>query len=346
MSFAAVSRRRASHPGRVSGWLAAVLAILLGFSAATSRGASAQEGWPNRPIRLVVPFPPGGVTDGIARISADWLSRRLGVPVVVDNHPGANGVMAAQVVSRSEPDGYTLLTASASQMVMLPAVQPKLPVNMATDFAPVSIMASNPMVLGVSAKTGVSTLQQLLALEKEKERAGTQLDYGSTGNGSSPHLAMALLMQRTGINMQHIPYRGSASVMQAIASGDIAAFFGNTSDMIPFADNSGLVRVLAVGGRERLPSLPNVPTLAEAGLQGVDVETWNGVAAPAGTPAEIVARLSRELQAACGDADLRAALERLGTTPVCSSGEAFGARMRAEEQMWREVVRVAGIKPS
>ena len=320
--------------GRASRRLAlAALTALLGAPLA----AGAQENWPDRPIRVLVPFAPGGVTDSIGRLSAEWLGKSLGQPAPVENRSGANGAIAAEAVVRSAPDGYTLFTASASQMVMLPALT-RLNFNPATDFAPVSIIASNPMVLAVSTSLNVSTLQEFVALAKA--RAGG-LDYSSAGNGSSTHLAMALLLQRAGIEMQHVPYRGGAPAMQALLAGEVAAYFGNPSDMIPHLQG-GRVRVLAIAGPERLASLPGVPTVSESGYPGFRAETWNGIAAPAGTPAPVIRRMADALGKACDDAKFRDSLERLGTTPVCSTPEAFAEAMRRDAPLWQEAVRISG----
>ena len=310
-----------------------VLAVLAG--GAGLRTARAE--WPERPVRLLVPFAPGGITDGVARLTAEWLSPRLGQPVVVENRSGANGAIAAEAAARAAPDGYTLLTASASQMVMLPALA-RLPFDPAADFAPVSILASNPMVLGVDAGLGAASLAEFL--EIVRQRPG-ELSYSSGGSGSSNHLAMALLLARAEVRMQHVPYRGGAPATRALLAGEVAAYFGNPSDMIPHAEG-GRVRVLAVAGPERLPALPHVPTVAEGGHPGFRVETWNGVAAPAATPPAVVARLARELRSACADAAFRAAVERLGGTPVCNTPDEFRSVMRADAPLWREAVRISG----
>jgi tripartite-type tricarboxylate transporter receptor subunit TctC len=325
-------RKAVGRVGRAA--LAAITALAFG---AAMGSAKAQDNWPDRPIRIIVPFAPGGNTDSIGRLSAEWLAKSLGQPVPVENRSGANGAIAAEAVARSAPDGYTLFTASASQMVMLPALT-KLSFDPATDFAPVSIIASNPMVLAVSSALNISTLEEFVALAKA--RAG-KLDYSSAGNGSSTHLAMALLMQRAGIEMQHIPYRGGAPAMQALLAGQVAAYFGNPSDMIPHMQG-GRIRVIAVAGSERLASLPDVPTVAERGFPGFRAETWNGIAAPAGTPTAIVRRMGEVLGKACDDAAFRAAIDRLGSTPVCSTPEGFTEAMRRDAPIWKEAVRISG----
>ncbi|MDJ0388760.1 tripartite tricarboxylate transporter substrate binding protein [Roseomonas sp. E05] len=315
--------------------LAALAGLLLGTAVAGPAGA--EETWPGRPIRMIVPFAPGGVTDSIGRLSAEWLGKALGQSVPVENRSGANGAIAAEAVARSAPDGYTLFTASASQMVMLPALM-KLNFDPVKDFAPVSIVASNPMVLAVSASLKVSSLQDFIALAKTRQG---KLNYSSAGIGSSTHLAMALLLQRAGIEMLHVPYRGGAPAMQALLAGEVDAYFGNPSDMLPHLEG-GRIRVLAVAGPERIASLPEVATVAEQGYPGFRAETWNGIAAPAGTPEAVLQRMSEALGKACEDAAFRSALERLGTTPVCSSREGFAEAMRRDAPLWQEAVRISG----
>lgn len=318
---------------------ASIFPIAAAWLALTPTPPAAQDKaeWPSRPIKIVVPFAPGGVTDTVGRLSAEWLRAKLGQSAVVENRPGANGIVAVEGVARSDPDGYTLLTASASQMVMLPALK-SVKFDPAQDFAPLSIVASNPMVLAVSAKLGVKTLPEFLAVARET--AG-KLDYSTAGIGSSTHLAMALLLARAGIDMQAVPYRGGAPAMQALLAGDVAAYFGNPSDIIPHADGS-LIRVLAIAGPDRLPSLPGVPTVAEQGMPGFRAETWNGIVAPAGTPAPIVARLAGLLGQACADPEFRTALDRAGATPVCGTPEAFRSTMAADGPLWKEAVRISG----
>lgn len=298
---------------------------------------AAHAQWPDRPIRVLVPFAPGGVTDGIGRLSSEWLSQKLGQSVVVENRTGASGAIAAEATMRAAPDGYTLFTASASQLVMLPALT-RVNFDSLRDFAPISIVAGNPQVLGVSERLGVSTLREFVARARAENG---QLDFSSAGAGSSNHLAMALLLSAAGIELQHIPYRGGAPAMQALLTGEVAAYFGNPSDFIPHL-GAGRMRVIAIAGPNRLPSLPGVQTVAEQGYPGFRAETWNGLVAPAGTPAPIIERLASLLGEACQDAAFRAALERLGTTPECSTPAAFRQAIERDAPLWREAVRISG----
>jgi len=304
-----------------------------------ARAQGAAPPWPERPPRLLVPFAPGGLTDSIARLSAEWLGAGLGQPVVVENRTGAGGVLAVEAALRAPPDGTTLLTASASQMVMLPALT-RVSYDALRDFAPVSIVAASPQVLAVSAALGVATLAEFLA---RLRAAPDGLAYASGGNGSSNHLAMALLLQRAGVRATHVPYRGGAPAMQALLAGEVAAYFGNPSDIIPHAGGAA-IRVLGVAGAARMAALPGVPTIAEQGFPGFLAETWNGIVAPTGTPAAVIETLAARLGAGCADAGFRAAIERLGAVPVCAGPAAMRAAIEADGRQWREVVLAAGVR--
>ena len=317
-----------------------ILALALMILSPLAPGALAHTpAWPERPLRLLVPFAPGGVTDSIGRLSADFLTARLGQPVVVENRTGAGGAIAAEAVVRARPDGYTLLTASASQMVMLPALT-RVPYDAQRDLAGISIIGINPQVLAVSTRTGVTNLADFIAYLRANP---AQANYASGGNGSSNHLAMALLLQRAGVAAQHIPYRGGAPAMQALLAGDVAAYFGNPSDIIPHKDGPA-IRVIAVASAAPMAALPGVPTVAEQGFPNFVAETWNGIAAPAGTPEAAITRMAEILGTACTDPAFRTALERMGTVPVCSTPAQFRAAMERDGPQWAELVRVAGLK--
>ncbi|WP_424814057.1 Bug family tripartite tricarboxylate transporter substrate binding protein [Roseococcus sp. YIM B11640] len=314
-------------------------ALSVTLAAAFLAGPALAQTWPDRPLRVVVPFAPGGVTDSIGRLAADRLGQRLGQPVVVENRTGANGAIAVEYVVRSRADGYTLLTASASQMVMLPALT-QLSFNPPRDIAPISIVGSNPQVLAVSARLGINNLQEFLAYLRANPG---QLNYSSGGNGSSNHLAMELLLHRTGLQATHVPYRGGSPAMQAVLSGDVGAYFGNPSDIIPHLGGPA-IKVIGVAGPQRMSQLPGVPTIAEQGLDGFQAQTWNGIAAPAGTPPEAIERMGQILSTACEDAAFKTAVERLGAVPVCSTPAQMRAQMEADAPQWRELVQAAGLK--
>jgi tripartite-type tricarboxylate transporter receptor subunit TctC len=300
--------------------------------------AWAQEAWPQRPLRLVVPYPPGGVTDGFGRLAAEWLAPRLGQPVVVENRSGASGALAIEYVMASRADGYTLLVSSNSQLVFQqvagrPSYEPL------RDLAPISIMGRNPAVLAVRADLGVTTLPAFVALLRQSPG---KYDYSSAGAGGASHLAMVLFTQVTGTSMQHVPYRGGVPAMQDLLAGVVAAHAAAPSDALPHV-TGGRIRLLAVTGDKRLPAAPEVPTTAELGYPQMTLFMWNSLLAPLGTPGPVLARLEREIRAACGDAVFQAGLARLGAEPVCGSSAEMATTLRTETPMWREVVRASGL---
>ena len=298
------------------------------------------QAWPHKPIKVIVPFPPGGVTDAIARITAEWLTQRLGQPVVPDNRPGASGAIAAELVARAEPDGYTLLSAATPQLAIVPYVQ-KTPYDPVKDFAPISIVGTNAFVLGCNAeKTPAKTLREFV--EYVKARPG-QLNYGSPGSGSVGHLSMALFLARAGLKMEAVLYKGGGPVMTDLVAGHINCYFGNFNELLPHA-GGGKLRLLATSGSKRARQLPDVPTVAEQGYPGFRTETWNGYVAPAGTPREVVERVAREIGAGCKDAAFVARLDRIGVEPVCSTPAEFSQAVRDDLRLWKDAVEAAGVK--
>jgi len=312
--------------------LRVLLLAVLAFS------AHAQP-WPQRPIKVIVPFPPGGVTDAVARIAADWLTQRLGQSVVTENRPGASGAIAAELVARAEPDGYTLLTAAAPQLAIVPHVQ-KINYDPVKDFAPISIIGTNPFALGCNEKLPVASLRQLADYARARPGA---LSYASPGSGTVGHLTMELWLARAGLKMEAVLYKGGGQAVADMVAGHVPCYFGNLNELIPHA-GSGRVRILATSGAKRAPQLPNVPTVAEQGYPGFRTLTWNGYVAPAGTPRDIVERLARELAAACNDAAFAARLDKIGVDPVCGSPAEFAQAIREDLVIWKEAVLAAGIK--
>ena len=297
------------------------------------------QSWPQKPIKVIVPFPPGGVTDAVARITADWLSQRLGQPVVAENRPGASGAIAAELVARADPDGYTLLSAAAPQLAIVPHVQ-KIGYDPVKDFAPISIVGTNPFALGCNDKLPVRSLAELV--DYTRARPG-QLSYASPGSGSVGHLTMALFLARADLKMEAVLYKGGGPAVADMVAGHVPCYFGNLSELIPHA-STGRVRILATSGAQRAPQLPNVPTVAEQGYPGFRTLTWNGYVAPAGTPREIVDRIAREIAAGCRDAAFAARLDKIGVDPVCNTPAEFQQTIREDLQIWKEAVQAAGIK--
>ena len=295
--------------------------------------------WPQRPIKVVVPFPPGGVTDAIARITADWLSPRLGQPVVAENRPGASGAIAAEFVARSDPDGYTLFSAATPQLAIVPHVQ-KISYDPVRDFAPISIVGTNPFALGCNANLPPKSLAELVAYSRE--RPG-QLSYASPGSGSVGHLTMALFLARAGLKMEAVLYKGGGPAIADVIAGHVPCYFGNLNEIIPHA-GSGRLKVFAVSSERRAPQLPQVPTVAEQGYPGFRTLTWNGYVAPAATPREVVERIAREIAAGCKDAAFVERLNKIGVDPACSTPAEFTQAIKDDQATWKEAVQAAGIK--
>jgi tripartite-type tricarboxylate transporter receptor subunit TctC len=318
-----------------AGLAALAMAVALG-AGASSR---AEPAYPTREIRLVVPQAPGGTTDLLARMVGEQMERRLGVPVIVDNKPGANGVIGNEAVKRAAPDGYTLLAASTSTHVMTAHVLPGLAYDPLRDFVPVANLVYQTKVVLVNASLGVSTMSEFVALVRS--RPG-RFNYASTGPGSSSHLDTELLAARTGLDLVQIPYRGSGQTVQAVSTNEVQVLLASvTSAQAALASNR--VRALAVLADRRSPLLPDVPTLAEAGLQRVDVQTWIGLLAPAGTPASVVDTLNRALNAILQSPPVQAWLARQGLEAIGGSAPAFDAEMRADHAKWGKLVKDLGL---
>ena len=314
------------------------LFVLLLASVWTS--ASPAQSWPKKPVKVVVPFPPGGVTDSLARITADWLTQRLGQPVIAENRPGASGAIAAELVARADADGYTLLSAATPQLAIVPYVQ-KINYDPVKDFAPISIVGTNPFALGCNQKIAATNLKQLV--DYARAHPG-ELSYASPGSGSVGHLTMELFLARAGLKLEAVLYKGGGPAIADVVAGHVPCYFGNLNEILPHA-GGGKINVLAVSGQARAPQLPQVPTVAEQGYPGFRTVTWNGYVAPAATPRIIVERLAREIAAGCKDAAFAARLEKIGVDPVCSTPSTFIQAIQEDLMTWKEAVQAAGIKP-
>ena len=303
-------------------------------------GAAAQA-WPAKPIRLMVPFPPGGSTDIVARIVAQKLSERLGQPIVIENRGGAGGTIGTGIIAKSAPDGYNLAVASTSTHVVAPSVYAKLDYDPVKDFAPVSLMAVSPYLLVVTPSLPAKTLQELIGLAKKQPG---KLNYASAGVGSTTQLAMEMLKAASGTYMLHIPYNGNGPAGTALIGGQVDVLFGSLPALLPHA-KSGRARALAVGTPKRSPSLPDVPTVAESGYPGFDASLWLAIMAPAGTPQPIIERLNKEIVALVGTAETRDALDKAGAEPLTSTPAELAAMIRDGVAKYAAVIKAAGIKP-
>jgi tripartite-type tricarboxylate transporter receptor subunit TctC len=309
--------------------------------AAFAAGAPAQPAaYPNKPIRLVIGFAPAGAADFVARSMSDALAKALGQPVVVDNKPGNGSSIAAEIVAKSAPDGYTLLIASPSSISVNPALNPKLAYAPA-DLLPVTKMTTSPLVLAVNPATGIRSLPELIAAAKKEPG---KLNYSSSGNGSAPHLGAALFMQLTDAQMTHVPYRGGALAIQSVIAGDTQVTFGTPPSVLPQA-SGGRLRALAVSTRERSPLVPDLPGMKEAGLPDYNLEFWYGMFVPAGTPPAIVNKIYEATVTAMQQASIKLALAREGTeVSLSASPEQFASFLVEDGKFWVQLVKSAKVK--
>ncbi len=302
--------------------------------------ARAQGGFPQRPVRVIVPFGPGGGSDNLARTIEVSVGRALGQTLVIETRPGAASVIGTEMVARADPDGYTVLLTDTTFTVN-PGLLPRLPYDSEKDFAPLSLLATGATVLLVHPSLGVRTLPDFLALVRSKPG---ELSYASGGNGSGPHLAGELFKMVAQVNLVHVPYRGTGPATNDVVAGHVPVMFNGVSASRPHIDGGRLIP-LAVASAVRNPALPEVPTFAEAGLAAVEISSIWGVLSPARTPEPIQARLSEAFAGGVRDPALAQRLQSLGYTPVGSTGPEFAAVLRAETTRWAEVIRTANIKP-
>lgn len=316
---------------------AAGLAALLSMSAL----AAAQD-YPNRPIKWIVSFPPGGSTDVVARAMLPSLEKRLGQPVVIENRGGAGGNIGTDAVAKSEPDGYTIGFSAAGALTVNPTLLEKMPFNVQKDLIPVTLVGTSPFLLLASAKFDAKTLSDVIAIAKAKPG---ELSIGYGGNGTAMHLTAALFNQMGGVSTTLVPYRGSGPVTADVVAGHIP--LGVTDAPSAMGQiKGGLVKPLAVSSLKRTPSLPDVPTFDELGLKGYESIGWYGVVAPAGTPPDIIAKLNEVFVATLREPDVVARVRSVGSEPSPMKPEQFDAFIKAETAKWAEVIKKAGIKAS
>jgi tripartite-type tricarboxylate transporter receptor subunit TctC len=292
------------------------------------------QAWPAKPIKLVVSYPPGGTVDAVARIIATPLSQRLGQPVVVDNRGGAGGAIGGDVVAKSAPDGYTVLV-DASNHAQNPALRNKMPFDTLRDLSPVSLLVKVPNVLVVNPSTTIKTVQDLVAQAKAKPG---ETNFASSGNGSAQHLAAEQFSAMAGVRMTHVAYKGGGPALTDVMAGQVPVFFGSLASSLAYIQG-GKLRAVAVTGKARSAVLPQVPTVAEAGLPGYEVYEWNGVFVPNGTPAAVTERLSKELSAVLQDPDVRKRLEATGAEVIGSTPAELEAFRRAELTKWTKLAK-------
>ncbi len=317
----------------------AVACILATPAAAQTPSTGSGQAWPDRTVRIIAPFPPGGGTDTVGRLLAQKLAEQIGGSFVVENRPGAAATIGAAFVARAAPDGYTLLL-SAPEMSIHPSLRSKLPYDPLKDFAFISQLTSGQFMLASHPSVPVKTVKQLIALAKA--RPG-ELNYGSSGAGGINHLSGELLKSMAGIRWVHVPFKGTGPSVIGLMIGEIDFVFASTTGLVGPA-RTGKVRGIAVTGPQRFSELPEVPTISESGVPGYNVTGWYGFYAPAGTPADIVRRLHAETGRALNSPDVKEKLVKTGNEPVVSSPEEFAAFVRAEISKWAKVVKESGLR--
>ena len=314
---------------------------LIGLALAIAGPAQAQS-WPSQNIRLVVPFPPGGSTDVLARRLAEGLRERLGQTVIVENRGGAGGTIGSEFVAKSAPDGYTLLMGVTGSHGVAPSLYPNLGYQPQRDFAPISLLVSAPLVLVVNPEVPAKTLKDFIALAKAQPDT---LTYGTPGNGTSMHLTGVTFDLQAGTKLIHVPYKGSAGALTDLLSGQIKTMFGDLLVVLPQI-RAGKINALAVTSKDRNPLLPDVPTMAEAGLPGFEVLSWQGLFAPAGTPPAVVERLSKEVRAVMESKDVKEFFAAQGFLVGATTPAEFTAFVGSEVKRWGEIVKAGNVKPN
>ena len=314
-----------------------LLAVLLAAFVPT---AALAQTYPAKPIRWIVPFPPGGGNDTIARLVGQKLSAALGQQVIVDNRPGAGGTIGAEAAARSPADGYTMFLAGVATHGINPNLRRKLPYDAIKDFQAVSLIASAPLLVVVHPSLPAKSVKELIALAKT--RPG-QINYASNGAGGSSHLAVELFDMMTGVRMAHIPYKGLTPALTDLLSGEVQVMFSSAVAMLPQV-KAGRLRAIAMTGSKRSAAIPNIPTVAESGVPGYETGSWYGVVVPAGTPKAAIDRLSREIQTIVKSQDITTKLNEEAVIPVGSTPEAFDKHIRAELARWAKVIKAAKIE--
>jgi len=304
-------------------------------------GAAQAQTYPDRPIRLIAPFPAGGLADVLARAVGDEIARTLGQPVIVENRAGAGGNIGAEAVARSAPDGYTLLMTSAGILTANQFLYAKMAFDPEKDFVPVSNVADMPMLVVVNPNVPAKTLAELVALARAHPG---KLNFGSPGIGTTGHLGLALFMHAAKIKLTHIPYKGAAPAITDLLAGQIDGVVDNPPTVLPHIE-AGKLRPLAVAAKSRMALLPDLPTTAEAGVPNYEASSWFGVVAPAGTPPAIVARLHKDIAAALRQPSLRERFAKNGARLLGNSPDEFARQIRDDRKMWGEIIKAADITP-
>lgn len=314
--------------------------ILIALAHGQAGAAESSDSYPSRPVRAIVPFPAGSGGDAVMRPVAERLSEQIGKPVIIENRPGAGTVIGMNLVAKAPPDGYTLLLATTS-LVITPGLMPNLPFDPVKDFTPLMLIGVTPLLLLADPKTNITNVRELLAAARAKPG---QLNYSSSGSGGALHLGMELLKSMTGINIAHIPYKGSAEAMQSMIAGDVQTGLNTLELPVMSQVTSGRLRALGITGRSRMETYPQIPTIAESGVPGFEVVSWHGVLAPARMPAAIAERLESELGKALQAPKVRSILGARGMQIEAAGSTAFAAFIGKELEKWTPIVKASGAK--
>ncbi len=315
------------------------ISVLLSLSALSMLSQAQPAAWPQKPIRIIVPFAAGGNTDGIARLTAERLTHSLGQPVLIENRAGAGGAIAADLVAKSTPDGYTLMMAAMPVLAILPTIT-KTNFDTLRDFTPISIVGSNPFVMAVHKSVPANNASELADFAKKNPG---KLNYASGGSGSVSHLSAALFVRRANIDMTHISYKGGSPAVTDLLGGQVHMYFGNLSELAPHAAG-GQIRIIGVSSARRARQLPDVPTIAESGFPGFKTITWNGLVAPAGTPPAVINRIALAVKDAVALPDTIAKLSQMGVDPIGDTPAQFLDTLKADLAIWSEAAKASNLK--
>ncbi len=307
---------------------------------AATCGVVQAQAWPSKPVRLIVPFPPGGGNDVIARAVAQKLGDRLGQAVVVENRAGANGIVGLQAMMQAAPDGHTIAVGAAGPLAVNPSLYDKLPYDPLKDFAPITNLVNFPLLLVTHPSVAAKTTRELVALAKAQPG---KLHYSSPGSGNSGHLAGELFNTMAGVKTVHVPYKGQGPALTDLIAGQVQMLYSSIPSVLPHV-RQGQLNAIAVGSAKRIPSLPDIPTIAESGVPGYEAYSWVGMVAPAATPRVVVQRLNREIVEILKEKDVAEKLNGQGALPVGDSPEQFASYIKAEIDKWGAVVRSSNIK--
>ena len=315
------------------------IAMFMSLTALSMLSQAQFAAWPQKPIRIIVPFAAGGNTDGIARLTAERLTHSLGQPVLIENRAGAGGAIAADLVAKAAPDGYTLMMAAMPVLAILPTIT-KTNFDTLRDFTPISIVGSNPFVMAVHKSVPATNARELA--EFVKKNPG-KLNYASGGSGSVSHLSAALFVKRANIDMTHVSYKGGSPAVTDLLGGQVQMYFGNLSELAPHAAG-GQIRIIGVSSGQRARQLPDVPTIAESGFPGFKTLTWNGLVAPAGTPPSVINRIALAVKDAVALPDTISKLGQMGVDPIGDTPAQFLDALKADLAVWSEAAKASNLK--